>query len=269
MRACQISLKENRYYVIRAKALSGGEFKSSTNEININTYSPCVIDEEKTEIRENGNNINISVALSGNIPDNLKYVAYFVRDNDKDPSESEVLSPTSGCEIIYAEGLKRNGKKINITVPPKGSSKIFVTIFAVYQDGGSERISAPCKKMFIIPLFVKVFWKIRRRFFGIFGNKYLVVRFKANRPLLCRPAFVLCKSKNRKPVLNPSDINADTILEKKTEETLSGEKSEISCNFEIEQKLANGQELFLFIRNTRVDESYDAPRWEEGFNGRA
>ena len=264
MKSCRISLKENRYYLIKAAAFSGGKLQNSTNEIRINTYSPCVIDEKTTKITEDSKNINISIALLGNMPNNLKYFAYFVRYNGETPRENDVLSPDSGRVIIDAKSWRQN-RKINITLQSEGISKFFVTIFAVYNDGGSERISAPCKKIFMLPLFAKVFWEIRRPFFG---NKHLLVRFSANRPLSHRPAFVLCTSSNGRQVLTPSDINSVKILEK-PEEIQSIEKNEIICDFEIEQKLVNGQELFLFITNTRPDESYDVPRWESGFNGKA
>ena len=264
MRTSQISLKENKYYVIKGAALSGGKLQPSTNEIRINTYSPCVIDEKETKITEDSKNINISVALSENMPENLKYFAYFVRYSNESPREDEALSPDSRRKTITAESW-RHDRRINIAVPSEGISKFFVTIFAIYNDGGSERISAPCKKIFTLPLSAKVFWEIRRPFWG---NKHLLVRFSANRPLSYRPAFVLCSSSNGRQVLTPSDINAVKIIEK-PEEFLSSEKSEIFCDFEIEQKLSGGQDLFLFIINTKPDESYDIPRWEAGFNGKA
>ena len=136
-------------------------------------------------------------------------------------------------------------------------------MFAIYDDGKSEAISAPCKKILPRPVKAMVFWKIQS---SLFGKRKLVLRLEANRPLSQRPGLVLCTSSTEGiPVLNLKDAHAVKVLELLPADFDSSQEN-ISETFDITASLKKGQYVNLFVKEAEIGKNFDI-RWDSGFRG--
>ena len=271
MRSCQINLAANKYHVIKAQASSGGNLISSINTVKINTYKACVIDNQRTLIDEtvisdfaggSSHKITISMVLSENPPANLKSFAYFIRTDGTWAEEHEVRTQNSDVKIVDA-GAWRQNRVIEIALQASNEDKYYLTLFAIYDDGKSEAISAPCKKILPRPVKAMVFWKIQS---SLFGKRKLVLRLEANRPLSQRPGLVLCTSSTEGiPVLNLKDAHAVKVLELLPADFDSSQEN-ISETFDITASLKKGQYVNLFVKEAEIGKNFDI-RWDSGFRG--
>ncbi len=273
MKSCQITLAENFYHKIKVCAVSGGKTLYSLNEIKINTLKPCIINERETKLEEVttnlGTEINITIALAGNIPGNLKYFATFTR-TDSSPakwaSQSEALID-NGSRIIYsAEQVRNRGGKINKVIIPNENEKFYITLFAVYEIDGIEIASEACCKTFTRPLSANIFWSVSKTFFGM-GRRTLNITTQSNRPISRRPGLILCKSLNNSQVLNPFESNAFILMEI-APKNINPSSSEFNETFDILANVTKGQQLFLFVKESSPEEMF-SQRWAKGFDGKA
>ncbi|MBQ9419099.1 MAG: hypothetical protein IJU31_01845 [Synergistaceae bacterium] len=271
MRSCQINLAANKYHVIKAQASSGGNLISSINTVKINTYKACAIDNQRTSIDEtvisdfaggSSHKITISLFLSENPPANLKSFAYFIRTDGTWADEHEVRAKNSDVKIVDAAAWRQN-RVIEIALQASSEDKYYLTLFAIYDNGRTEAISAPCRKILQRPVKAMVFWKIQS---PLFGKRKLVLKIEANRPLTQRPGLVLCTSSTEGiPVLNLKDAHAVKVLEIPPADFDSSQEN-ISETFDITASLRKGQYVNLFVKEAEIGKNFDV-RWDSGFGG--
>lgn len=262
MRSCQVRLKSDTYHVIKARTLSCGNMLFSKNEVRLNTFSACEIDDSRTAIEETEQGkVHISLIPSVKKNDHLKNFAYFVRTNESWGSENDVISRVPDCNILSADSVMKKGC-IDIEIDAGDEESYCVTVFALYKSGEAEIISQPWKRLLQRPLKVNVFVSVSRSFFS--GIKFNV-RVEANRPLKRWPGFVVCISSDGGPLLSHTDPNAVTVLD--VEEKIYPVQT-LQYSFDIKRNIPRGEKLYMFWKDIKQGENF-VFRWDSGFNGTA
>ena len=272
MRSCQVRLQPDRYYVIRGAVSSGGKVMYSSNNAEVSTFSACTIDDSMTSINEEvsfsyncrfADLIRISLSVSVSRPGNLKKLVYFVRTDGTWASERDVLSESSALHTVSADTIMRT-RTVRIDINAQDEDSYNITLFAVYDAGGREVVSAPCRKTVARPLNANVFCRISR---PLFKNIQFHFRGEANRPVKHWPGFVVCISSDGRPLLNYTDDNAVKVLEADPV-MLSVPLEHLEQTFEIHNKLPKGTNLYMFWKDIKPGENF-VFRWDSGFNGTA
>lgn len=269
-RSCAVNLQPDKYYVIRAAVSSGGKTLYSNNNVEISTFSECTVDDNKTEVMEEvalanygrmTSIVHISLAVSVRRKPGLKKFVYFVKTDETWASERDVISQSSAFQTVNADTVLNSGV-VSIDVNAHGEDSYNITLFAVYDAGGREIVSAPCRKTINRPLNANVFCSVSRL---LFKNVRFNFRGEANRPVRRWPGFVVCISSDGRPLLNYTDSNAVTVLD--AEAVSPSEPSEhLERALEITHKLSKGTRLYLFWKDLKPGENF-VFRWDKGFNG--
>ena len=267
MRSCQLRLRPDRYYVLRGAVSSGGKVLYSSNNVEISTFSACTVDDSRTEITEEAvhsgtaGTVHISLAVSVRRRPGLKKFVYFVRTDGTWASERDVSKQDSAMRAVSADSVLNSGI-LKIDVNAQSEDSFNITLFAVYEAGGSDVVSAPCRKTISRPLNANVFCSVAR---PLFRNMQFHFRGEANRPARRWPGFVVCVSSDGRPLLNYTDSNAVIVLEAEAvSPSLPSEHHEQTL--EITRKLPKGTIVYLFWKDLKPEENF-VFRWENGFNG--
>lgn len=273
MKHCQIELPANSFCKVQVKAFSGGKWVDSRKAIDINTYQPwdfSAVSRETTETSARGSikKIQIDITMKGNAPIGVESILYFVRiKNDlSDPvpwvTEDEALTASDGCRVSLA-AYSQNDKLIHTRIA-KHEDAYYITLFSCYKVAGKEVLSAPARRKITRPLHANIFWEITK---GLFSGKKLEIETRANRPIIRRPALVLCASPSGKHLLSENDSAGEMVLQI-SEKTLDKPVSVLTETFDISNTLSRGEKLFVFEINRVPSEEFDI-RWQKGFEGKA
>lgn len=274
-RSCQLRLQPDKYYVIRAAVSSGGKTLYSNNNVEISTFSACTVDDSRTEVTEAVSDfgvvtdnvfsyhkvVHISLAVSVRRRPDLKKFVYFVKTDGTWASESDVLSQSSALQTASADTVLNSGF-VKIDVNAQAEESYNITLFAVYDAGGREIVSAPCRKTINRPLNANVFCSVSR---PLFRNVQFKFRGEANRPVRRWPGFVVCVSSDGRPIVNYTDSNAVTVIDA-APLTSSHPSEYVEQVFDIPHRLPKGTRLYLFWKDLRPGENF-VFRWDNGFNG--
>jgi hypothetical protein len=191
----------------------------------------------------------------------LKKFVYFIKTDGTWASEHDVLSQSSAFQTASADTVLNSGV-VRIDVSAQGEDSYNITLFAVYNAGGREIVSAPCRKTINRPLNANIFCSVSRSWFK---NVQFNFRGEANRPVRCWPGFLVCVSSDGRPLVNYTDSNAVIVLD--AEAVSPSEPSKhLEQTLEITRKLYKGTRLYLFWKDLKPGENF-VFRWDKGFNG--
>jgi len=259
---------------------SAGNRPASQNNAQISTYSPCEIDGAQSQIKKDqpflhgGNsayNIELSIKVTGSIPDNVTEFWYFVRTKPVASMEDpwvEAKETASATDIKKAAigTYKKNGE-ILFTTTAKDEYAYYVTLFTVYEINGKKFISLPSRLRFDRVLNANIFWKVTK---PIIGNRRLSIEIKPNRSLIRLPKLILCASLQGQHLENYTDENAKTLMEIQEQE-LDAPQTIFKKDYEIispvSSQLTKNSKLYLFVISSVQNECYSLRR-AEGFTGR-
>jgi tetratricopeptide (TPR) repeat protein len=274
----EIELPVNGFHVIEVSAFSGGNWLKSQNNVQINSYNSCKIDEKQSQLTEKivfRDNINykieLSIRIDGTIPGNVLEFRYFVRIK---PSASASAPWANAGELATAQDInkisvdsykKRN--EIFYSITARDEDAYYLTLFTVYNVNGKEIVSSPTKKKFTRPLIADILWKVSK---PLIGNGRLSVEIKPNKPLTRSPGLILCAGLQGQHLLSYTDTNA-TVLMKVDEQEFKTLKTTYIKDYEINSailsRLNRNSKLFLFEESSFQNEKY-TPRHANGFSGK-
>lgn len=276
VRSAQIKLPSESFYLVKVMAYSGGTWVDSDNSIELNTYTSCGIDREKTELREENIstpqgvwcNINIKIRMVKPMPGNATGFYYAVR-TASDSSRWATVNDIGSASDIRRISLKNyNGShEIVYTETVKNETAFYISVFTIYYVNGKEIISDPSTLRLDRPIFADLFWKVNKSMIG--GTK-LSIDISANRPLDRIPDLALCAC-YKNEFLNAYNDAHSIVLTQISEVILDPPQKQISKVYNIDCSYS-GKELkrmkfFLFETNPVRSEKFSL-RWQQGFMGK-
>ena len=267
--SCVIEITTNGFHDIEAHVFTDGNWLQCEENIQLNTYKPCEIDEAKSKFKKDApnstgsNSVELSIKMIENIPDNVIAFWYLIRSKN-DLKESDLIK-AQDIKKITIDVYKRAGEILyNGTF--KNENILYVTIFSVYNIDGKEIISTPYKQQFIRNLNADVFWKVSK---PLIGNMKLSIEITPNRSMFGIPKFILCVSNQEQLLKTYNDANAIVLLEvpeRKFESPKTVFKEEFIINSE-KVKISKNQKIYLFKEVSVANENYSL-RWADGFSGK-
>lgn len=276
VRNAQIKLPSESFHLVKVMAYSGGTWVDSDNSIEVNTYTSCGIDREKTELREENIstpqgvwcNINIKIRMVEPMPGNATGFYYAVR-TASDSSRWATVNDIGSASDIRRISLKNyNGShEIVYTETVKNETAFYISVFTIYYVNGKEIISDPSTLRLDRPIFADLFWKVNKSMIG--GTK-LSIDISANRPLDRIPDLALCACYENE-FLNAYNDAHSIVLTQISEVILDPPQKQISKVYNIDCSYS-GKELkrmkfFLFEMDPVRSEKFSL-RWQRGFMGK-
>jgi len=266
---CVIELPPDGFHVIEAHVFSEGNWLPCVENVQVNTYTPCKIDETQSKYKKDApnssgkNTVELSIKMLDNIPGNVTAFWYLIRS--KNESNESDLTKAPDIKKIPIDIYKRAGE-ILFNGTFKDENALYVTIFSVYNIDGNEIISMPYKYCFTRNLNADVFWKVSK---PLIGNMKLSIEIKPNRAMSGLPKFILCASNQDQLLKSYTDADAVVLLEipeRKFDSPKAIFKEEFTVNGEA-PKLSRNQKVYLFKAAPTVNENYSL-RWADGFSGK-
>lgn len=272
----QIKLPAETFNSVSVMAYSGGAWVSSDNAVEVNTYTSCAIDRNRTELREESIstpqgiwcNIEIKIKMAESVPGNALGFYYAVRttsDSSRWASTNDIGKASDirrisvenynvKNEIVYAETVK-------------DEISFYISVFTIYGVGGKEIISEPKTLRLDRPVFADLFWKVSK---GLFSGMKLSIDISANRPLDRIPDLVLCACYENEFITSHDD-SCSIILKQFPEINLETPQKLISRTYDVDcgysGKELKRMKLFLFETSPVRSEKFTL-RWQQGFIGK-
>jgi hypothetical protein len=263
--SCDLELPPEGFYNITALALSGGKWMNSENSQQLNTYSPCSIDEKASAYYEES---GLHLKVDGVIPANVVGFYYAVRTADSPKRFLETLETedvnASGINRISTEAYRQNGE-IRYEKMSRDESAYYVSLFTIYNTGGKEVVSNSKRRRFDRPLNTNVTWKLSK---NLLGALKLTVEFSGDRSFGRIPELVLCAGNQH--LLTHDDGKAEHLLKIPAIDLEPPQKTytnSYDLNSGISAKQLKDKKIFLFEVSPAPGEKYTL-RWAEGFTGK-
>jgi hypothetical protein len=263
--SCDLELPSGGFYTITALALSGGKWMGNDNSepIEINTYSPCSIDQKASAYYEDS---GLQIKVYGVIPSTVTgfYLAVRTGDPQKRWPKIQDIEGASDINRISIASYQQNGEMLYEKMA-REENAYYVSLFTIYNMGGKEIISNPVTRRFERPLFVNGSWKLSK---NLLGGVKLSLEFSGNRPFERIPEMVLCAGERQ--LLSHDDANGERLFAIPSLELGSAQKT-WKNTYEIKTDLSARQlkdkKFFLFEVSPVPGEKFTL-RWAEGFTGK-
>ena len=200
-KSCIIELEKETYYKIVVKALSGELWESSRNEIEIYTFTNCIIDDKKTIIKEEQNNggtkIKTQIKFSNEIPTRdisfLCFVKLKTTSSDEDLWVLDnMIETTKRFTYIPILQYIKDGIPAFSSILTDDVDSLYITVYQVYTTNNNHNIySEPMFCSLNIPININIDYVISKSFFGFLGKKKLYIKVSSNKPINRQPKLVL------------------------------------------------------------------------------
>lgn len=274
--SAQIKLPAETFSTVNVMAYSGGTWVSSDNSVEVNTYTSCGIDRNRTELREESIstpqgiwcNIEIKIKMAVSVPGNALGFYYAVRtaaDSSRWATISDIGKASDIRRISVENYNIRNEIVYAETV--KDEMSFYISVFTIYGVGGKEIISEPKTLRLDRPVFADLFWKVSK---GIFSGMKLSIDISANRPLDRIPDLVLCACYENEFITSHDDSRS-IILKQFPEINLEMPQKLISRTYDVDCSYSGKElkrmKLFLFETSPVRSEKFIL-RWQQGFIGK-
>ena len=272
----QIQLPMETFNTVSVMAYSGGTWVGSDNTVEVNTYTSCGIDKNRTELREENIstpqgvwcNLEIKIRMSGPIPSNVQGFYYTVR-TASDASRWAVISDIGRATDIHRISIKNYSSRDEIvyTETIKNETSFYISVFTIYAAGDKEIVSEPKTLRIDRPIFADLFWKVTKSFFG--GMK-LAVEVSGNRPLDRIPDLVLCACSENEFIDSHTDSRA-IVLKQIPSVDLETPQKQFSQTYDVECSYS-GKDIkrlkFFLFETAPVKSEKFTLRWQQGFMGK-
>jgi hypothetical protein len=248
--------------VITAQASSEGSWVKSSNSISISTYEAAQIDPGSILLREHegGNSVFISFSLKS-VPQNAIgfYCCIRTKARASDPPPWARVDDLANEQVTFTGNYKMSGS-IERRMTTGDEDAYYITVYTVYDDNGTIRLSEPSKRRVVRPLSISALWSAKKPFLG---TGKLKLRFEANRIMYDLPEYVLCASTDGKAVHDPNGTNS-RVVAMGGGGVLDNPANSITIEQEITQDVRKGTRMFLFCHDATGE---IAPRFDGGFDG--
>lgn len=269
----QISLPKESFSTISVMAYSGGKWVESDNSVQVNTYSSCSIDKNRTELVEETiatpkgtvYSVELKIRLAKEIPNNVTGFYYAVRTTASasrwatvkeigkthDISKISIKKYKEKEEIIYSESVK-------------DERTFYISVFTIYDVGGKEVISEPKTAKVDRTISADLFWKVSK---GFLGPLKLTISIVGNRPIEHIPELVLCGCNDGEFILTHDDPKAVELI-RITAVNLDKPQKDYMQSYDLARvNYHKNMKFFLFETNPVRSEKFTL-RWFQGFSGK-
>ena len=272
----QVKLSGESFHIVKVMAYSGGAWVDSDNSVEVNTYTSCGIDRERTELREESIstpqgiwcNIDIKIRMAEPMPGNATGFYYAVR------TASDSLRWATVNDIGRASDIRRislenynSRHEIVHTETVKDETAFYVSVFTIYNVEGKEVVSEPKTLRLDRPVFADLFWKVSK---SIWGGTKLLIDISANRPLDRIPELALCACYENEFITSYDDSRS-IVLKQFSEVDLETPQKLISRTYDVDCSYSGKElkrmKLFLFETAPVRSEKFTL-RWQQGFMGK-
>lgn len=274
--SAQIKLPGESFYIIKVMAYSGGAWVGSDNSVEVNTYTSCGIDRERTELREESistpqgvwRNIDIKIKMAEPMPGNATGFYYAVRTASDSSRWAAVndIDRASDIRRISLENYCRNYEIVH-TETVKDETAFYISVFTIYNVGGKEVVSEPKTLRLDRPVFADLFWKVSK---SILGGTKLLIDISANRSLNRIPELALCACYENEFITSHDDPRS-IVLKQFSEVDLETPQKLISRTYDVDCSYSGKElkrmKLFLFETEPVRSEKFTL-RWQQGFMGK-
>jgi len=276
-RSCDIIIPPGGIYSVAVLAYTGGAWLRSANSLRVNTYTPCEIDKQASNLYEDmvfgsydpAYSVSMNLSVSGPVPDNVAGFYYAVRakasPNDKAPwAGMQEIGSAPDIHRVDLNAYSKNGIFYKLTAHDE--SAYYITLFTIYISNGREIASNASLCRIDRPLNAELFWEIRR---SPFSGMRLMINISANRPFSRIPELILACSDGQL-LLSANDSNGVRLKAFPESKTGGARRSfavEHELGADIAFKKVKGRKLFLFIAAPVPGENFTM-RWAEGFTGK-
>lgn len=273
--SAEVTLPPNSYSSIRVLAYSGGKWVESENSVEVNTYSACAINKDKTTIDDNmisGRNgisysIDLRISMADDIPQSVSGFYYAVRSslNPERWVAKEAISSAGDIRRVSIQTYLKNNY-IHFQDTAKSESAFYITVFTIHEFGGKEIISDSSRLKINRPLVANLMWSVS---YGMFDGFKLRVVMQGNRPIESIPELYLCACDSSQFLISPEDKHAELLM-KLDEEDLESAQSDISRVYKVKTDLPSRQlkQLKFFLFHSPDVGSDISVRWKQGFFGK-
>lgn len=272
----QIKLPAETFSTVNVMAYSGGAWVSSDNSVEVNTYTSCGIDRNRTELREESIstpqgvwcNIEIKIRMAESVPGNALGFYYAVR-TASDSSRWAAVSDIGKAPDIRRISIENYnvGDEIAYSESVKDETAFYISVFTIYNVKGKEIVSEPKTLRLDRPVFADLFWKVSK---GIFSGMKLSVGISANRPLDRIPDLALCACYENEFISSYDDPRS-IVLQQFSEINLETPQKLISRTYDVDCSYSGKElkrmKLFLFETAPVRSEKFTL-RWQQGFMGK-
>lgn len=272
----QISLPKNSFCTVSLLAYSGGNWISSRNTEEINTYISCPIDKKATEFEEkmmSGRNgvqyqVKLQIRLLEKPAQNVIGFYYAVRTT-KDPIRWASQSEIGGASDIQRVSINEYNRLNAILYQDYVSNEttFFVTVFTIYNVEKREIVSLPSRLKINRPLLANLFWCVS---YSRFDGLRLSIELSGNKPIEYIPALILCASDADRFIASADDKNAIVLSKMSLRELELPQKvvqKKYIINTELPPKIIKKCKFFLFEGELAEDDKIML-RWKQGFSGK-
>ena len=271
----RLQLSPNGFYSISVQALSSGTWTPSDNTVSINTFTACELDPLGCSLtpetgRSGGRGMEQTVfelKIKGSLPAEAKGFLCFLRTKAPGVTGAPWVLPEEAATArdgmrIDADAYRRSGA-IRFAVPAGDEDSYYITLYTIYQASGRDIISAPARRRLSRPIHADLFWKVNR---PLWGDMTLQLDLVPDRPIVRRPALVLCASQTGRTLLSLADPNAIPLAEF-SERQLDMPQARLHEELPL-ARLGRNTKLFLFEQDPVQGEQFTL-RWASGFDGKA
>lgn len=272
----QVKLPGETFNIVKVMAYSGGAWVSSDNSAEINTYTSCSIDRNRTELREESIstpqgiwcNIVIKIKMAESMPGNVLGFYYAVRTTSDASRWATIgdIGKSPDIRRISAENYNIKNE-IAYTETVKDETAFYVSVFTIYNVEGKEVVSEPKTLRLDRPVFADLFWKVSK---SIWGGTKLLIDISANRPLDRIPELALCACYENEFITSYDDSHS-IVLKQFSEVDLETPQKLISRTYDVDCSYSGKElkrmKLFLFETDPIRSEKFTL-RWQQGFMGK-
>lgn len=271
--AVQISLPKESFSTISVMAYSGGKWVESENSIQANTYSPCAIDKNRTELTEETittpkgavYSVELKIRLSQGIPNNVAGFYYAVRTTSS-ASRWATIEEIGKSHDIGKVSIKKYKEKDSIIYSDSVTDErtFYISVFTIYDVGGKEVVSEPKTIKVDRTISADLFWKVSK---GFLGSLKLTISVVGNRPIEHIPELVLCGCNDGEFIINHDDPKAVEFIRINAVD-LEKPQKEYSQSYDLAKvNYRKNMKFFLFEANPVRSEKFTL-RWFQGFSGK-
>ena len=271
--AAQISLPKESFSTISVMAYSGGKWVESENSVQANTYSPCAIDKNRTELTEETittpkgtvYSVELKIRLSQGIPNNVAGFYYAVRTTSS-ASRWAAIEEIGKAHDIGKVSIKKYKEKDGIIYSDSVTDErtFYISVFTIYDVGGKEIISEPRTIKVDRTISADLFWKVSK---GFLGSLKLTISVVGNRPIKHVPELILCGCNDGEFIINYDDPKAVEFIRINAID-LEKTQKEYSQGYDLAKfNYRKNMKFFLFEANPVRSEKFTL-RWFQGFSGK-
>ena len=269
----QVALPKESFSTVSVMAYSGGKWVESENSFQANTYSPCSIDKNQTELTEEAittprgtvYSVELKVRLSQGIPNNVAGFYYAVRTTSSE-TRWATIEEIGKAHDISKIGIKKYKENNGIIFADSVTDErtFYISVFTIYDVGGREVISEPKTAKVDRTISADLFWKVSK---GIFGSPKLTISVVGNRPIDRVPELVLCGCNEGDFILTHDDPKAIEFIHINAVDLDKPQKN-YTQSYDLERvNFRKNIKFFLFEMNPVRSEKFTL-RWFQGFSGK-